>query len=398
MSVTTLTFGCRLNGAESDLMRRLAEHAGHPAALIVNTCAVTAEAEAQARQAIRRAAREQPARPIIVTGCAATIAPAAWAGLPGVARVIANADKLAPASWGGTDSPAPVASRARALVPVQTGCDHACTFCVIPQGRGPSRSVPPGQVIGHVAALVAQGCRELVLTGVDIASYGADLPGAPRLGGLARQVLAAVPDLPRLRLSSVDPAALDDDLWWLLANAPRLMPHLHLSVQHGADLILKRMRRRHRAADVIALCDRARRLRPGMSFGADLIAGFPTETEAHAAETAALVEAAGLHLLHVFPYSERPGTPAARMPALPMAERRTRAARLRLLGQRAARRVWDSRLGERERVLLEAGGRGHTEHFAPVRWAGAGLAPGMIATLRVIGVDALGLIAVGVEE
>jgi threonylcarbamoyladenosine tRNA methylthiotransferase MtaB len=406
---SVITFGCRLNASESEVMRDLAARAGHADALIVNTCAVTAEAESQARQAIRKAARENPGRRIIVTGCAAQIAPDAWAGLPGVARVIGNADKLDAATWSALDKPAPVgdvmaarataahpvvafAGRARAFVQVQQGCDHRCTFCVIPFGRGPSRSVPVGIVVDRVRALVERGCSEVVLTGVDIASYGPDLPGKPSLGQMVRRLLALVPDLARLRLSSLDPAGMDDDLWRLVAEEPRFMPHLHLSLQHGADVILKRMKRRHLRADAVELCARARRLRPGIVFGADLIAGFPTETEEHVADTLDLVEACGLSFLHVFPYSGRPGTPAARMPQLPVPLRRERAARLREAGARAARRFYGTRLGRTERVLIERGERGHTEHFAPVRLPGIAGAPGELCAIRVVGFDDDGLI------
>jgi len=360
----TLTFGCRLNAAETEAMRAMA---GGLDALIVNTCAVTAEAEAQARQAIRKAAREQPGRPILVTGCAAEIAPDAWAALPGVARVVPNARKLDAAIWGAA-APAPPA-RARALLPVQNGCDHRCTFCVIPFGRGAGRSVPAADVVREARALVAQGVAEVVLTGVDIASWGADLPGAPSLGGLVDTVLREVPALPRLRLSSLDPAGMDEALWRVLAEQPRFMPHLHLSLQHGAALILKRMKRRHTRAEALALCRRASALRPGIAFGADLIAGFPTETEAHFAEMLDFVEEAGLSFLHVFPYSERPFTPAARMPQLPVPLRRERAARLRAAGRRAARRFYEGRVGRVEQVVLERPDRGHAESFAPVRLA-----------------------------
>jgi threonylcarbamoyladenosine tRNA methylthiotransferase MtaB len=297
MTVEVLTFGCRLNTYESEAMRDLASKAGHAGAIVVNTCAVTAEAERQARQAIRKAHRDNPGARIIVTGCAAQIAPDKWSAIPGVDRVIGNADKLKPETWAALDAPpAPVsdimaatetaahlvtefAGRARAFVQVQQGCDHRCTFCVIPFGRGPSRSVPIGVIVEQVRALVAAGYREVVLTGVDITSYGPDLPGRPALGQMVRRLLALVPELPRLRLSSLDPVEVDDDLWSLIAEEPRLMPHLHLSLQHGSDLILKRMKRRHLRADAIALAERARRLRPGIVFGADLIAGFPTETE-----------------------------------------------------------------------------------------------------------------------
>src|SRR5919199_6335086 len=333
--IEVLTFGCRLNTYESEAMRDLAAQAGHRGTIVVNTCAVTAEAERQARQAIRGAHRRNPGARILVTGCAAQINPDAWAALPGVVRVIGNADKLRPASWAPDAPPAPVsdimaatetaahlvtdfAGRARAFVQVQQGCDHRCTFCVIPYGRGPSRSVPVGAIVEQVRTLVARGYREVVLTGVDIASYGPDLPGRPTLGQMVRRLLALVPELIRLRLSSLDVVEVDEDLWRLIESEPRLMPHLHLSLQHGADLILKRMKRRHLRADALAFARRARALRPGIVFGADLIAGFPTETEAQFRETLDLVEAMELTFLHVFPYSERPGTPAARMPQLPV--------------------------------------------------------------------------------
>jgi threonylcarbamoyladenosine tRNA methylthiotransferase MtaB len=396
--VQVLNFGCRLNASESEAIRALA--AGQGDALIVNTCAVTVEAERQARQAIRRAARDNPARRILVTGCAAELAPAAWGALPGVERVVANAAKLRPESWvvpGAAPTAMPVVppglgSRTRAFVQVQQGCDHRCTFCIIPFGRGPSRSVPVGAVVEQVRALVEHGCREVVLTGVDIASYGPDLPGRPGLGQMARRLLALVPELPRLRLSSLDPAGMDDDLWRLVAEEPRFMPHLHLSLQHGSDLILKRMKRRHLRADVLALCERARRLRPDIAFGADLIAGFPTETEAQAAETLAMAEDCGLTFLHVFPYSERPGTPAARMPQLPVALRRERAARLREAGRRATRRFCEGRIGQVEQVVLERGGRGHTAHFVPVRLGGVAGEPGELRALRAVAADDDGLI------
>lgn len=381
MSADILTFGCRLNAFESEVMRR------HTTALdntiIVNTCAVTAEAERQARQAIRRAARERPDARIVVTGCAAQIDPAAWAQLPGVHRVLGNQEKLRAESWA-ADAPGAVsdimtarataphlvtefAGRVRAFVQVQQGCDHRCTFCIIPFGRGPSRSVPVGAVVAQVRALVEAGYQEVVLTGVDIASYGPDLPGAPGLGQLVRRLLALVPALTRLRLSSLDPAAIDADLWRLLAEEPRLMPHLHLSLQAGSDLVLKRMKRRHRVADAWRVVERARDLRPGIALGADLIAGFPTETEALFRETLDFVTAAELPFLHVFPYSERPGTPAARMPAVPVALRRERAARLRATGRDISARFFAAQVGRSVSVLTESDDAGHTEHFAPVR-------------------------------
>ena len=398
MTAEVLTFGCRLNAYESEVMRDLA--AGVDNTVIVNTCAVTAEAERQARQTIRRVAREQPTARIVVTGCAAQIDPAAWAALPGVARVLGNEDKLKPESWvAGAGSAvsdimaaretAPhmvteFAGRARAFVQVQQGCDHRCTFCIIPFGRGPNRSVPIGVAVTQVRALVEAGFQEIVLTGVDIASYGPDLPGAPTLGQLVRRLLALVPDLPRLRLSSIDPAAIDADLWRLIAEEPRLMPHLHLSLQSGSDLILKRMKRRHLTADAHAVIERARSLRPGIAIGADLIAGFPTETEALFAETLAFVQAADLPYVHVFPYSERPGTPAARMPAVAKPLRRERAAALRDAGTRATVRFFADQIGRDITLLTESGDAGHSEHFAPVRLATAA-EPGRLLTARVTG-------------
>ena len=541
MSVEVLTFGCRLNAVESEAMRGLAERAGHRGVVLVNTCAVTAEAEKQARKAIRAAHRRNPGAPILVTGCAAQIAPEAWASLPGVARVVPNSDKLRPEAWapsasappsgvargapepaepprpartpdapppsngiahaapgaeepwpgapepsaapgpgGGrpeasacstpeagrprpgvwatgasaSDKPRPGAlaldahvrgkprpearasgapphssgaaraapgldqhlpeartaptpfaagpgeGRTRAFLQIQGGCDHACTFCVIPQGRGPSFSVPPDALAARLRRLVEAGHKEAVLTGVDIASYGADLPGRPTLGAAVRRLLALVPELPRLRLSSLDPAALDDDLWRLLAEEPRLMPHLHLSLQHGADLILKRMRRRHGRADALRAARRARDARQDVALGADLIAGFPTETEAHHRDTLDLVEAMGLAFLHVFPYSERPGTPAARMPHVPAPLRRERAARLREAGAAAAARFYAGRVGREEVVLFEAGNRGHTEHFVPLRLAEAA-APvprGELRRVRATAATTDGLLATGAGE
>ncbi|MBV9783687.1 MAG: tRNA (N(6)-L-threonylcarbamoyladenosine(37)-C(2))-methylthiotransferase MtaB [Acidisphaera sp.] len=406
MSADILTFGCRLNAWESEVIR------GHAARLddtvIVNTCAVTAEAERQARQAIRRVRRERPGARIVVTGCAAQIDPQGWARLPGVDRVLGNQEKLAPESWR-PDAPSAVADimaardtaphlvtrfggRARAFVQVQQGCDHRCTFCIIPFGRGPSRSVPVGAVVAQVRALVEAGYREVVLSGVDATSYGADLPGRPSLGQLVRRLLALVPDLPRLRLSSLDPQEIDAELWRLLAEQERLMPNLHLSLQAGSDLILKRMRRRHSRAGALAAIARARDMRPGIAVGADLIAGFPTESEALFAETLALVEEAELPFLHVFPYSERPGTPAARMPAVPVAERRVRAARLRAAGARNAARFYASQVGRTASVLAETAQAGHTEHFAPVRLAGPAN-PGRLLAARITGADGRGLLA-----
>jgi threonylcarbamoyladenosine tRNA methylthiotransferase MtaB len=398
MTVDILTFGCRLNAYESEVMRGLS--AASTGTVIVNTCAVTAEAERQARQAIRKIARERPDARIVVTGCAAQIDPAAWAALPNVHRVLGNDDKLKPESWlpGAGSAVSDImaaretaahlvtefASRARAFVQVQQGCDHRCTFCIIPFGRGPNRSVPIGVIAEQVRTLVATGFREVVLTGVDVASYGPDLPGAPTLGQMIRRVLAAVPELPRLRLSSIDPAAIDDDLWRLIGGEPRLMPHLHLSLQAGSDLILKRMRRRHLSADALAVIRRARDLRPGIAIGADLIAGFPTETDDLFEDTLRFVQEAEMPYLHIFPYSERPGTPAARMPAVAKPVRKERAARLRAAGSAEASRFFASHIGRMVSLLTEADQTGHTEHFAPVRLASP-LAAGRLVDALVTG-------------
>ncbi len=387
MSVDILTFGCRLNTYESEVMR---SHAGALSdTVIVNTCAVTGEAERQARQAIRKLHRERPDAKIVVTGCAAQIAPETWSALPGVTRVLGNKDKLLPESWA-PDAGSAVsdimaaretaghlitefAGRARAFVEVQQGCDHRCTFCIIPFGRGPSRSVPMGAIVAQVRALVATGYNEVVLTGVDLTSYGPDLPGQPTLGQMTRRLLALVPDLPRLRLSSLDPVEIDADLWRLLESEPRLMPHLHLSLQAGSDLILKRMKRRHLTADAASVIARARAIRPGIAIGADLIAGFPTESEELFAETLDFVTRMDIPFLHVFPYSSRPGTPAARMPVVPKALRKARAAQLRAVGIAARRRFFDRLIGATTVVLGETDTIGHSEHFAPVRVAaGAG--------------------------
>jgi threonylcarbamoyladenosine tRNA methylthiotransferase MtaB len=400
--VEVLTFGCRLNAYESEAMRALANEAGQDeATIVVNTCAVTAEAERQARQAIRAAHRANPEARIVVTGCAAQIRPELWSSLPGVVRVVGNADKLKPEAWASDAPPGPVsdimaatetaahlvtefAGRARAFVQVQQGCDHRCTFCVIPYGRGRSRSVAVDAVAEQVEALAGRGYREVVLTGVDVTSYGADLPDTPTLGGMIREVLARVPALPRLRLSSLDPVEIDEDLWRLIAEEPRLMPHLHLSLQHGDDVILKRMKRRHMRADALAVARRARALRPDVALGADLIAGFPTETETAFGRTLSLVEEMGLTFLHVFPYSERPGTPAERMPPVPVPVRRERAARLRAAGAAALERFLGTRVGQVEEVLFERPDRGHTPQFASLFLScGATATPGEICRIRV---------------
>ncbi len=418
MTVEVLTFGCRLNTYESAVIQGLA--AGQDDVVVVNTCAVTAEAERQCRKAIRRAHRDRPGARIVATGCAVQLNPAAWAALPGVDRVLGNAEKLLPESWQPgaparvsdimavrQDAPHLVAGfdgRARAFVEIQQGCDHRCTFCIIPYARGPSRSVPLGGIVQQVRTLVAAGYREVVLTGVDISSYGSDggpslgAPGlgAPGLGTMVRRLLALVPELPRLRLSSLDPAAIDHGLWDLIADEPRLMPHLHLSVQAGSDLILKRMRRRHGRAGALAAVDRARMLRPGIAIGADLIAGFPTETEALFQETLAFVDEAAIPYLHIFAYSERPGTSAARMPSVPEPDRRDRATRLRAAAVPHAAAFHTALLDQVVQVVAERGGGGHTEHFAPIRLAAAH-PPGSLLHARVTAADAAGLHGAGLQ-
>jgi threonylcarbamoyladenosine tRNA methylthiotransferase MtaB len=395
--VEVVTFGCRLNVSESELVRRHAEAAALDNTIIVNSCAVTAEAVAQARQKIRRLKRERPDARIVVTGCAAQTEPETFAEMPEVDRVVGNHSKLGPDAWlaakrafdFGIDAKERVViddlasvrevaphladgfgDHVRAFVQVQNGCDHRCTFCIIPFGRGPSRSVPMGEVVAQVQRLVERGYREVVLTGVDLTAWGLDLPGAPRLGALVRAILRHVPDLPRLRVSSIDPVEADADLLHALAEEERLMPHLHLSLQAGDDLILKRMKRRHLRADAVQFCGEVRRLRPDIVFGADLIAGFPTETEAQFRNTIALVDDCGLTFLHVFPFSARRGTPAARMPQLPRQRSKERARRLREKGESALRRYFAAEIGRRRRVLAEAEGtEGHSEHFSRVRLA-----------------------------
>jgi len=382
-----LTFGCRLNAFESEVMRDHARAAGLKDVVIVNTCAVTAEAERQARQAIRRARRENPDAPIIVTGCAAQIDPAAYAAMPEVSRVLGNEEKLRAESFlPGANAAIAVddimtvretaphlvegfEGRARAFVQIQQGCDHRCTFCIIPFGRGNNRSAPLGTIVDQTRRLVEAGYREVVLTGVDITGYGADLPGQPSLGQMARRLLAQVPDLPRLRLTSVDcvEVADDEDLMRLIAEEERLMPHLHLSLQAGDDMILKRMKRRHSRNDAIEFCRRAQRLRPGIAFGADLIAGFPTESDEMFQRSLDLIEECDLAWLHVFPYSAREGTPAARMPQVAKAVRKERAAQLRAAGDQAAQRFLDAQTGREATVLVERDDSGYSEHFAPVQ-------------------------------
>lgn len=383
----TLTFGCRLNTVESEVMRgHAAPHAAGDL-VIVNTCAVTAEAGRQARKAIRRLARERPGAEIVVTGCGAQVETAAYAAMPEVARLVGNDAKGRAESWlPSADRPraavddimavrdaAPtrvsaIAGHTRAFVPVQNGCDHRCTFCVIPFGRGNSRSVALADVVDQVRRIVDHGGREVVLTGVDLTAYGRDLSAEPSsLGRLVQAILAGVPELDRLRLSSIDSIEADAALMEAIAGEARLMPHVHLSLQAGDDLILKRMKRRHTRADAIRFCAEVRALRPGAVFGADLIAGFPTETEAQFVRSLELVAECGLTHLHVFPYSPRPGTPAARMPPVPGDVVRTRAARLREAGAAALAAHLAGEVGRRHRVLTERGGIGRTEGFTPVR-------------------------------
>ena len=417
MSVEVVTFGCRLNAAESEVIRREAERAGFADTVVVNTCAVTAEAVRQARQAIRALRRARPQAKIVVTGCAAQTEPQTFAAMAETDRVIGNAEKLSAAGWAlarasfdVSDAPKAMvndimavregaahlvdafAGHTRAFVQVQNGCDHRCTFCIIPYGRGNSRSVAMGAVVEDVRRLVANDYREIVLTGVDITSYGADLPGAPKLGTLVKQILKHVPELSRLRLSSIDSVEADRDLIDALANAERLMPHLHLSLQSGDDLILKRMKRRHTRDDAIAFCERLRHLRPDVVFGADLIAGFPTETEAMFKNSLDLVEACGLTHLHVFPFSPRPGTPAARMPQLDRADVKERARRLREKGALVLRRHLDGEVGATRRVLAEANNAGRTEQFTQVL-LGAPAEPGHILEVKIAGHDGRQLLA-----
>ena len=407
MSLDVVTFGCRLNITEQEVIRRAAGAGGLSDAVVVNTCAVTAEAVRQARQNIRRIRRERPDAHIVVTGCAAQTEPDTFASMPEVDRVLGNAEKLDPQSWAGDDRVVVgdimavthhtahafdgIEGHTRAFLQVQNGCDHRCTFCIIPFGRGNSRSLPIGEAVAQARRLSAHGYRELVLTGVDITAYGADL-GGPRLGALVKRILRDVPELARLRLSSIDSVEADGDLLDALANEPRLMPHLHLSLQAGDDLILKRMKRRHTRSQAIAFCDHMRRLRPDVVFGADIIAGFPTETEAMFNRSLDLVEECGLTHLHVFPFSPRPGTSAARMPQLDRAVIKERAARLRETGETALRAHLDAQVGHRRQVLTERGGIGRTEQFTAVRLASA-VEPGTFLDVTMAGHDGRQLLA-----
>jgi threonylcarbamoyladenosine tRNA methylthiotransferase MtaB len=419
MAIDVVTFGCRLNAHESEVVRHQAAAAGLTEAVIVNTCAVTGEAVRQARQAIRKLRREDPQARIVVTGCAAQTEPGTFAAMAEVDRVIGNDDKLGAAAWAAARdhfaAPVPgiaakvavsdimavtavrpqpvdgIEGRVRAFVQVQNGCDHRCTFCIIPFGRGNSRSVPADAVIAQVRRLAAHGYGEVVLTGVDMTSYGSDLPGHG-LGRLVKEILRQVPELPRLRLSSIDSVEADRDLLDALAEEPRLMPHLHLSLQAGDDLVLKRMKRRHLRAEAIAFCADVRRLRPDVVFGADIIAGFPTETEAMFARSLDLVDECGLVHLHVFPFSPRPGTPAARMPQVAREVVKERARRLRASGEAAFARHLAAEIGARRQVLMESGDIGRTEHFTPVRLERPA-APGTIREVAITAHDGRQLVA-----
>jgi threonylcarbamoyladenosine tRNA methylthiotransferase MtaB len=403
--VRVVTLGCRLNAYESEVMRRHATDAGLHDAVIVNTCAVTGEAVRQATQTIRKLRRENPAAQIIVTGCAAQIEPERFAAMPEIDRVIGNAEKMHADTFRGLGVADSLrvqvndimsvretahamvdgfGSNARAFVQVQNGCDHRCTFCIIPYGRGPSRSVPAGEVVAQVCKLVEAGYAEVVLTGVDITSYGADLPAGMTLGKLVRHILKHVPELARLRLSSIDQVEADAHLMAAIADEPRLMPHLHLSMQSGDDMILKRMKRRHLREDAIRFCAEARRLRPDIVFGADLIAGFPTETEAMFANSLQLVDDCGLTFLHVFPFSPRKGTPAARMPQVPGAIVKERAARLRRRGETALAAHLDRQVGSHVELLIERARLGRTPGFAELD-LDAPATPGTLVEARVTG-------------
>jgi threonylcarbamoyladenosine tRNA methylthiotransferase MtaB len=417
MSVDVVTFGCRLNAFESEVIAREAERAGLTDTVVINSCAVTNEAVAQARQSIRRLKRERPEARIVVTGCAAQTQARMFAEMAEVDRVVGNDDKMRGEAWRNARAAfdaAPafgIASEEkiavadimavkamaphllegfqkglpRVFVQVQNGCDHRCTFCIIPYGRGNSRSVPMGAVVSQVRALVEHGYAEIVLTGVDLTSYGADLPGAPKLGQMTRQILRHVPELKRLRISSIDQVEVDRDLLDAIADDERLMPHLHLSLQSGDDLILKRMKRRHSRKDAVQFCAQVRRLRPDIALGADIIAGFPTETGEMFARSQDLVEECDLTFLHVFPYSSRPGTPAARMPQVSGEVIKERARRLRRAGEAALQRRLACEVGATRQVLIESATQGRTEHFIPV--AISGETSGAVRSITIKGQD-----------
>ena len=423
MAVDVVSFGCRLNAHEAEVMRAEAVAAGLSDTVIVNTCAVTAEAVRQARQTVRRLRRERPHARIVVTGCAAQTEPDRFGAMAEVDRVLGNHDKLDPTAWRTTQAvmaatlagrgpgEAKIAvndimavratalhllegfeGRCRAFVQVQNGCDHRCTFCIIPFGRGPSRSVPMGEIVAQIRRLTANGYREAVLTGVDLTSYGSTLPGTPSLGRLVKTILKHVPELERLRLSSIDSIEADPALRDAIASEARLMPHLHLSLQSGDDLILKRMKRRHLRADAIAFCEQIRRVRPDVAFGADLIAGFPTETEAMFNRSLDLIEECGLVHLHVFPFSPRRGTAAARMPPVARELVKERARRLRQKGEDVRRRRLEGEVGNTRKVLAETAAHGHTEHFIDARLERP-VVPGALVEVMVTGHDGGRLLA-----
>ncbi|MEM7296550.1 MAG: tRNA (N(6)-L-threonylcarbamoyladenosine(37)-C(2))-methylthiotransferase MtaB [Pseudomonadota bacterium] len=408
--------GCRLNAYETKAMEELAQAAGLKSSVVVNTCAVTAEAMRKAKKDIRKLRRDHPDAQLIVTGCAAQIDPQGFAAMGEVDAVIGNSEKMRPETWVGLAQPdtEPVqvndimsvtetaghlidgfGARSRAYVQVQNGCDHRCTFCIIPYGRGNSRSVPAGVVVDQIKRLVDRGFHEVVLTGVDMTSWGADLPGAPRLGHLVLRILKLVPDLRRLRISSIDSIEVDEAFFEAIATEPRLMPHLHLSLQHGDNLILKRMKRRHLREDAIRFADDVRKLRPDVTFGADIIAGFPTETEAQFQSSLTLIDACGLTWLHVFPYSPRPGTPAAKMPQVPAAAIKSRAARLRQAGETAVRRHLDSQLARQRAVLMESETLGRTEQFAEVTFETPQHEGAIVAT-EITGIEGMRLLGAAV--
>ena len=408
--VEVVSFGCRLNMVESETIRALAGQNGAENLVVVNTCAVTSESVRQARQSIRRLKRERPEARVVVTGCAAQIEPEKFLDMPEVAHVLGNAEKLRASSWDALEArsqvgpladmrrrdnqPPPllagIEGHTRAFLAVQNGCDHSCTFCVIPQGRGPSRSAPIEEVAARAQKFVETGHKEVVLTGVDLTSWGADLPGAPKLGALVRRLLRDLPELPRLRLSSVDCIEADEELIAAFAEEARLAPYLHLSLQSGDDLILKRMKRRHSRAEAVEFCQRLRALRPDMAFGADLIAGFPTEDEDMAARSLALIDDCGLNFLHVFPFSPRPGTPAARIKPVPRDVAKARAAILRAAGEVATLAHLARQVGRRVQVLTERGGAGRAADFTSVHTPG--LTPGQLIEGVVTGFSAGALI------
>lgn len=419
--IHTITHGCRLNLRESEVMAELARKAGLDHAVLINTCAVTNEAARQSRQSVRKAVRENPGTKIIVTGCAAQIAPQDFQAIDGVERILGNVEKMRPESYRQPEShdgneithvsdimkarrrsaplpPQATPARARAIVEVQTGCDHRCTFCIIPYGRGNSRSVEKAAIISQIKALRAAGMNEIVLSGVDISSWGSDLEGTPKPGELVADILNAVPDLPRLRLSSIDPAEIDETLIALIGSEPRLCPYLHLSIQHGDNLILKRMKRRHSREQAIELCRNLRKARPDISFGADLIAGFPTETEAMFENTLRIIEECGLNWLHVFPYSARTGTPAAKMPQVNGRQIKARAKALREAGNTARTAFLKSRAYGHDLALIEKTpqaqkhGLGRLADFSPVRLPVHNLAPGSLHPVRITGYDETTLI------